>query len=123
MRSLQTVRFPITLMIERMKRIGLMLAVAALTLGGMVWVATRFGARPAFGQGTEQRGYNIGDAVAGFSLRNTGGTLVSLNDFAAQKGLIVVFTSNHCPFSKAYEARLVALNNHCLLYTSPSPRD
>ena len=35
--------------------------------------------------------------------------LLTLADYKAQKGLIVVFTSNHCPFSKAYEDRLMAL--------------
>ena len=93
-----------------MKRIGLMLAVAALTLGAMGWAARRLGSRPALAQPAhEQRGYNIGDVVGGFSLPNVDGRRVSLSDFADRQGLIVVFTSNHCPFSKAYEARLVAL--------------
>jgi glutathione peroxidase-family protein len=55
-------------------------------------------------------GYGIGDAVANFRLRNVDGTTVSLGDFAQRKGLIVVFTCNHCPFSRAYEDRLIALH-------------
>ena len=35
---------------------------------------------------------------------------ISLADYKAQKGLIVVFTSNHCPFSKVYEDRISALD-------------
>ncbi|KQS33537.1 thioredoxin family protein [Dyadobacter sp. Leaf189] len=58
-----------------------------------------------------QGGYQIGDAVAGFQLKNTNGNTVSLNDYGNAKGLIVVFTSNHCPFAKAYEDRIIALNS------------
>ncbi|HXC06238.1 MAG TPA: thioredoxin family protein, partial [Bacteroidia bacterium] len=31
-------------------------------------------------------------------------------DFKEAKGFIVVFTCNHCPFAKAYEERIIALN-------------
>jgi peroxiredoxin len=55
--------------------------------------------------------YRIGDAVANFSLRNIDGNIVSLNDFTDKKGVVVIFTSNHCPFAKAYEDRILALNN------------
>lgn len=56
------------------------------------------------------KGYTLGDAVADFRVKNVDGRVVSLADYRAQKGLIVVFTSNHCPFSKAYEDRLIALD-------------
>ena len=56
------------------------------------------------------KGYNLGDAVADFRLKNVDGRQLSLTDYRAQKGLIVVFTSNHCPFAKAYEDRIVALD-------------
>jgi peroxiredoxin len=56
-------------------------------------------------------GYRIGDAVNNFSLKSTSGGTVSLNDYANAKGVIVVFTSNHCPFAKAYEDRIIALHN------------
>jgi glutathione peroxidase-family protein len=55
-------------------------------------------------------GYQIGDAVANFRLKNTDGNMVSLTDFNNVKGVIVIFTSNHCPFAKAYEDRIIALN-------------
>ena len=56
------------------------------------------------------RGYALGDVVTDFNLKNVNERTVSLADYRAQKGLIVVFTSNHCPFSKAYEERLLALD-------------
>jgi glutathione peroxidase-family protein len=56
------------------------------------------------------RNYNLGDAIADFRLKSVDGRAVSLSDYRAQKGLIVVFTSNHCPFAKAYEDRLIELD-------------
>ncbi|MCF0057907.1 thioredoxin family protein [Dyadobacter sp. CY356] len=56
-------------------------------------------------------GYQVGDAVAAFKLKNIDGKTVSLADYNAAKGMIVIFTSNHCPFAKAYEDRIIALNN------------
>jgi hypothetical protein len=56
------------------------------------------------------KGYTLGDAVANFQVKNVDGRVISLADYRSQKGLIVVFTSNHCPFSKAYEDRLIALD-------------
>ncbi|WP_026632322.1 thioredoxin family protein [Dyadobacter alkalitolerans] len=56
-------------------------------------------------------GYQVGDAAAAFRLKNTDGNMVSLTDFNNAKGVIVIFTSNHCPFAKAYEDRIIALNN------------
>ncbi len=56
------------------------------------------------------KGYSLGDAVADFQLKNVDGRLISLGNYRDRKGLIVVFTSNHCPFSKAYEERLMALD-------------
>lgn len=59
----------------------------------------------------QSAGYQVGDAAASFRLKNTDGNMVSLNDFNNAKGVIVIFTSNHCPFAKAYEDRIIALNN------------
>ena len=56
------------------------------------------------------KGYSLGDAVADFRLKNVDSRQVTLADYRSQKGLIVVFMSNHCPFSKAYEDRLTALD-------------
>lgn len=58
----------------------------------------------------QPKGYTLGDAVADFRLKSVDGRTVSLADYRAQKGLIVVFMSNHCPFAKAYEDRIIALD-------------
>jgi len=57
-----------------------------------------------------QTGYKVGDKAADFSLKNIDGKMVSLKDFSSAKGYIVIFTCNHCPFAKAYEDRIIALN-------------
>lgn len=54
--------------------------------------------------------YSVGDPVKNFSLKNTDGKMVSLSDYKNSKGLIVVFDCNTCPFSKAYNDRIIALN-------------
>ena len=56
------------------------------------------------------KGYNLGDAVADFRLKNVDSRQITLADYRSQKGLIVVFMSNHCPFSKAYEDRVTGLD-------------
>ena len=55
-------------------------------------------------------GYQVGDAAGSFRLKNTDGNMVSLTDFNNAKGVIIIFTSNHCPFARAYEDRIIALN-------------
>jgi peroxiredoxin len=54
--------------------------------------------------------YQVGDAVADFSVKNVDGKMVSLSSMPAAKGVIVVFTCNHCPFAKKYEQRIIDLN-------------
>jgi peroxiredoxin len=56
-------------------------------------------------------GYQVGNSVAGFKLKNVDGRMISLSDYNNSKGLIVLFTSNHCPFAKAYEDRIISLQN------------
>ena len=48
--------------------------------------------------------------VADFSLLNINGKYVALKDYPHAKGVMVVFTSNHCPFAKLYPQRLNLLN-------------
>lgn len=55
-------------------------------------------------------GYRVGDKVADFSLKNVDGKMVSLADYKAAKGFIVVFTCNHCPYAKMYEERIMQLD-------------
>ena len=57
-----------------------------------------------------QKGYNIGDEAQDFKLKNIDGKMISLSDYKDAKGFIIVFTCNHCPFSVAYEDRIVALD-------------
>lgn len=55
-------------------------------------------------------GYEVGDAVADFKLKNTNGKMVALSDYKDVKGVIVIFDCNTCPYSKAYNDRILALN-------------
>jgi len=58
----------------------------------------------------ELKGYQIGDIATDFKLKNVDGTWVSLSDYPDAKGFMVIFTCNHCPYSKAYEDRIIALD-------------
>jgi peroxiredoxin len=55
-------------------------------------------------------GYEVGDIIEDFSLKNIDDTMVSLTDFKNAKGFVVVFTCNMCPYSVANEDRLIALD-------------
>ena len=55
-------------------------------------------------------GYKIDDYATDFSLKNVNDKKVSLKDYKDAKGFIVIFTCNHCPFSKAYEDRILVLD-------------
>ncbi|EMR02907.1 thioredoxin family protein [Cesiribacter andamanensis] len=55
-------------------------------------------------------GYEVGDYVSDFTLRNVDGKDVSLSSYAKAKGAIVIFTCNTCPYSKLYEDRIIALH-------------
>jgi peroxiredoxin len=48
----------------------------------------------------------LGEKAPYFSLPATDGRIYSLSDFADAKALLVVFTCNHCPYSRNYEQRL-----------------
>jgi len=56
------------------------------------------------------KGYEVGDEATDFKLKNIDGKMISLNDFKAAKGFIVVFTCNHCPYAKKYEDRIIELD-------------
>lgn len=55
-------------------------------------------------------GYKIGDQAKDFSLKNIDGKMVSMSDMKESKGIILIFTCNHCPFAIAYEDRIIALD-------------
>lgn len=56
------------------------------------------------------QGYEVGDKAVDFTLKNIDDKMVSLSDYKNEKGVIVIFTCNHCPFSVAYEDRIIALD-------------
>ncbi|MBA3647524.1 MAG: thioredoxin family protein [Chitinophagales bacterium] len=56
-------------------------------------------------------GYKVGDKADDFKLKNIDGKMISLADYKDAKGFIVIFTCNHCPYAKAYESRVMALNS------------
>ena len=60
----------------------------------------------------------------GFSLPATDGSTVSLSDLEGSP-VLVMFICNHCPFVLHLREHLAETSKgyHCLLYTSPSPRD
>ena len=57
------------------------------------------------------QGYTVGSVVKDFNLKSIDGKIVSLENYSLAKGFIITFTCNHCPFAKAYEDRIIALNN------------
>jgi len=60
----------------------------------------------------EDGGYQVGDTAKDFSLKNVDGKMVSMASMPEAKGFIVIFTCNHCPFSKAYEDRIIDLHKN-----------
>lgn len=52
---------------------------------------------------------SLGEQAPYFSLPATDGKIYSLSDFASSSALVVVFTCNHCPYSRSYEERLAAI--------------
>ncbi len=59
---------------------------------------------------TASIGYKVGDIATDFKLKSVDGKMYSLSSFKKSKGYLVIFTCNHCPFSKAYEDRIIAIH-------------
>ncbi|QCR23804.1 thioredoxin family protein [Pontibacter sp. SGAir0037] len=57
-----------------------------------------------------ETGYQVGDTARDFKLKNVDGKMVSMADYKDAKGFIVTFTCNTCPYSVAYENRIIALH-------------
>lgn len=55
-------------------------------------------------------GYKPGDKAKDFKLKNIDGKTYSLSQDKEAKGFIIIFTCNHCPFSVAYEDRILLLD-------------
>lgn len=54
--------------------------------------------------------YQMGDVIQDFQLPSVSGKDVSLQDYADEKGIIVIFCSNTCPYVKLYEERMIELH-------------
>lgn len=51
----------------------------------------------------------LGRTAPEFSLPGVDGKTYTLKEARGEKGTLVVFTCNHCPYAKAYQERLIAL--------------
>jgi hypothetical protein len=49
--------------------------------------------------------------MADTKMKNVDGTELSIQAMTGQKGFLVIFTCNECPWAKAWEERIVALGN------------
>lgn len=58
-------------------------------------------------------GLGIGDAMADadVKMKSVDGSMVSINDVMGEKGTLVVFTCNHCPFVLGWQKEMVAIGN------------
>ena len=52
----------------------------------------------------------LGQDAPSFTLMNIDGKMVSLDDYQSSKGVVLIFTCNHCPYSIKYEDRIIALD-------------
>jgi len=64
-----------------------------------------------FGSSSPPGGYVVGDKARDFNLKNVDGKFISMASNSKAKGYIVIFTCNSCPYSVAYEDRIIALHN------------
>jgi peroxiredoxin len=90
------------------KRLTLVVLLALVAILGSFFLA-----RGSYFTGSgnpSKSGYQVGDKVTDFKLKNVDGQLVTLTGNGDAKGYIVVFTCNTCPFAQAYEDRIVALH-------------
>jgi peroxiredoxin len=60
---------------------------------------------------SEHSGYTVGDKAIDFNLKNVDGKIISMSANPDNKGYILIFTCNTCPYSVAYEDRIIALHN------------
>ena len=56
------------------------------------------------------QGYKVGDEAAAFKLKNVDGKMVNLYQYPDAEGFVVIFTCNHCPYARAYEDRIIAID-------------
>ena len=80
-----------------------MKAIKTILLFGVVVLITAFTIK-------SKGGYEVGDTAVDFKLENVDGEMVSMANYKKAKGFIVIFTCNTCPYSVAYEDRIIALD-------------
>ncbi len=56
-------------------------------------------------------GYEVGDKIEDFNLKNVDGSRFSLSSIKEAQGFIVVFTCNTCPYARKYEQRIINLHH------------
>lgn len=56
-------------------------------------------------------GDSLPESVANVKMKGVDGKEVTLKELMGAKGLLVIFSCNHCPWVKAWQARMVALGN------------
>lgn len=61
--------------------------------------------------GTSIRTLHLGARAPSFSLPATDGNTYSLQSFADDQHLVVIFSANHCPYVAAWEDRMVAIGH------------
>lgn len=54
--------------------------------------------------------FGFAQTIDGFTLKDTKGASVRLSAYSSKTAVVVIFTSNHCVYSKKYEDRIIALN-------------
>ena len=54
---------------------------------------------------------SVGSVAPDFSLTNIDGATISLSDYSNEKGVMVIFSCNPCPYVIAYEDRIIDLHN------------
>lgn len=55
--------------------------------------------------------YEIGDVIKDFTLENVDGEKISLSSYNNEKGVILIFDCNTCPYSQAYLDRIKLLHS------------
>lgn len=63
--------------------------------------------------GVEAGALAIGDKMPAtdVEMQNVDGRMLTLGGIAGEKGTLVIFSCNHCPFVQAWQARMVAIGN------------
>jgi len=78
---------------------------AAVVIAASLAATVRGADTLAIGAGMPQRDVEM---------KNVDGKMRTLADIAGEKGTLVIFSCNHCPFVKAWQKRMVAIGNEAV---------